>query len=50
MSSVLDQQRSAPPARAARPVLPRRPTRLLALPVHLLDGPVWPWGALFAAT
>ncbi|OQR61652.1 heavy metal translocating P-type ATPase [Streptomyces maremycinicus] len=67
MSSLLDQQRSAPPARAARPVLPRRRTRLLALPearwavaalvlfllalpVYLLDGPVWLWGALFAAT
>ncbi|MFK0114129.1 heavy metal translocating P-type ATPase [Streptomyces sp. NPDC091217] len=67
MSSVLDQQRSAPPAGARRPVPPRRRTRLLALPearwalaalvlfllalpVHLLDGPAWLWGTLFAAT
>ncbi|MEU6811451.1 heavy metal translocating P-type ATPase [Streptomyces sp. NPDC046831] len=66
MSSVLDQ-RSAPPAGAARPVPPRRRTRLLrlpearwalaalvlfllALPVHLMDGPAWLWGTLFAAT
>jgi heavy metal translocating P-type ATPase len=32
MSSVLDQQRSAPPADAPRPASPRRRTRLLALP------------------
>ncbi|MET8116673.1 heavy metal translocating P-type ATPase [Streptomyces prasinus] len=67
MSSVLDQQRSAPPAGASRPAPPRRRTRLLALPearwalaalvlfllalpVHLLDGPTWLWGPLFAAT
>ncbi|MCX2184142.1 heavy metal translocating P-type ATPase [Streptomyces sp. SKN60] len=67
MSSVLDQQRSAPPAGAPRPAPQRRRTRLLAvpqarwalaalvlfllaLPVHLLDGPAWLWGTLFAAT
>ncbi|RPE27064.1 heavy metal-(Cd/Co/Hg/Pb/Zn)-translocating P-type ATPase [Streptomyces sp. Ag109_O5-1] len=67
MSSVLDQQRSVPPAGARRPVPPRRRTRLLALPearwalaalvlfllalpVHLLEGPAWLWGTLFAAT
>ncbi|MYT82343.1 heavy metal-(Cd/Co/Hg/Pb/Zn)-translocating P-type ATPase [Streptomyces sp. MnatMP-M77] len=32
MPSVLDQQRSAPPAGAARPAPPRRRTRTLALP------------------
>ncbi|WP_124266375.1 heavy metal translocating P-type ATPase [Streptomyces sp. ADI98-10] len=66
MPSVLDQ-RPAPPACDPRPALPRRRTRvlalpearwalaalvlfLLALPVHLLGGPVWLWGPLFAAT
>ncbi|WP_369204606.1 heavy metal translocating P-type ATPase [Streptomyces sp. PU-14G] len=32
MSSVLDEQRSAPPVGSVRPVPPRRRTRLLALP------------------
>ncbi|MFE9924865.1 heavy metal translocating P-type ATPase [Streptomyces sp. NPDC005774] len=66
MPSALDQ-RPAPAATGPRPALPRRRTRvlalpearwalaalvlfLLALPVYLLDGPAWLWGALFAAT
>ncbi|WP_405635300.1 heavy metal translocating P-type ATPase [Streptomyces sp. NBC_01178] len=66
MPSVLDQRsappaggpRPAPPRRRAR-VLALPEARwalaslvlfLLALPVHLLHGPGWLWGALFAAT
>ncbi|MGW0999806.1 heavy metal translocating P-type ATPase [Streptomyces sp. NPDC002523] len=66
MSSVLDQRpaptfagpRPAPPPRRTR-VLALAEARwalaslvlfLLALPVYLLDGPVWLWGVLFAAT
>ncbi|MFD4020430.1 heavy metal translocating P-type ATPase [Streptomyces sindenensis] len=66
MSSVLDQRsappaggpRPAPPRRRtrllalpeARWALASLLLFLLALPVHLLDGPGWLWGALFAAT
>ncbi|MEV1045171.1 heavy metal translocating P-type ATPase [Streptomyces sp. NPDC049916] len=65
MPSVLDQ-RSAPPGPAPRPAPPRRTRLLalpearwalaslvlflLALPVHLLGGPGWLSGTLFAAT
>ncbi|MGW1008184.1 heavy metal translocating P-type ATPase [Streptomyces sp. NPDC002520] len=66
MFSVLDQRpaptfagpRPAPPPRRTR-VLALAEARwalaslvlfLLALPVYLLDGPVWLWGVLFAAT
>ncbi|MFF5829538.1 heavy metal translocating P-type ATPase [Streptomyces bacillaris] len=66
MSSVLDQRstppsdttRPAPPRRRtrlltlpeARWALTALVLFLLALPVHLLDGPAWLWGTLFAAT
>ncbi|MEV7915148.1 heavy metal translocating P-type ATPase [Streptomyces griseus] len=66
MSSVLDQRsarpagaaRPAPPRRRtrllalpeARWALAALVLFLLALPVHLLGGPAWLWGALFAAT
>ncbi|GGP84607.1 heavy metal translocating P-type ATPase [Streptomyces sindenensis] len=66
MSSVLDQRsappaggpRPAPPRRRtrllalpeARWALASLLLFLLALPVHLLDGPGWLWGTLFAAT
>ncbi|MGW5048801.1 heavy metal translocating P-type ATPase [Streptomyces griseoluteus] len=65
MSSVLDRASSAPAAQAAgRPrrrtrVLALPEARwalaalvlfLVALPVHLLHGPAWLWGTLFAAT
>ncbi|WP_225825429.1 heavy metal translocating P-type ATPase [Streptomyces naphthomycinicus] len=66
MSSVLDQRsappagtaRPVPPGRRARlPALPEARWALgalvlflLALPVHLLDGPAWLWGTLYAAT
>ncbi len=66
MSSALDRRaapsadpsRSAPPRRRtrllalpeARWALASLALFLLALPVHLLDGPAWLWGALFAAT
>ncbi|MFJ2512895.1 heavy metal translocating P-type ATPase [Streptomyces griseoviridis] len=65
MSSVLEQ-RSAPPVAARPTAPPRRTRLLalpearwalaalalflLALPVHLLGGPAWLWGTLFAAT
>ncbi|MHC5259443.1 heavy metal translocating P-type ATPase [Streptomyces sp. UC4497] len=66
MSSVLDRRpappaagpRPAPPRRRTR-VLALAEARwalvslvlfVLALPVYLLDGPVWLWGVLFAAT
>ncbi|MFG2142792.1 heavy metal translocating P-type ATPase [Streptomyces sp. NPDC048696] len=66
MSSVLDQ-RPAAAATEPRPPVPKRRTRVLALPearwalaalilfvlalpVYLLGGPAWLWGALFAAT
>ncbi|MFJ8276093.1 heavy metal translocating P-type ATPase [Streptomyces griseoviridis] len=65
MSSVLEQ-RSAPPAATrptaplrrtrllalpeARWALAALALFLLALPVHLLGGPAWLWGTLFAAT
>ncbi|MGW4226998.1 heavy metal translocating P-type ATPase [Streptomyces bauhiniae] len=65
MSSVLDHVSSAPAAPAARRprrrtrVLALPEARwalaalvlfLVALPVHLLHGPAWLWGTLFAAT
>ncbi|GGV53391.1 metal-transporting ATPase [Streptomyces griseoflavus] len=66
MSSVLDQRsappagapRPAPPRRRTRLLaLPEARWAfaasvlfLLALPVHLLNGPAWLWGTLFAAT
>ncbi|MFB7330752.1 heavy metal translocating P-type ATPase [Streptomyces adustus] len=66
MSTVLEQRsappigavRPPPPRRRTR-LLATTEARwalaalvlfLLALPVHLMDGPVWLWGALFAAT
>ncbi|PKR45779.1 heavy metal translocating P-type ATPase [Streptomyces sp. EAG2] len=66
MSSVLDQQSAPPAATARPAPPPRRTRLLalpearwalaalvlflLALPLHLLGGPVWLWGPLFAAT
>lgn len=66
MSSVLDQQSASPAAAARPAPPPRRTRLLalpearwalaalvlflLALPLHLLGGPAWLWGALFAAT
>ncbi|MEV7278816.1 heavy metal translocating P-type ATPase [Streptomyces sp. NPDC093111] len=66
MSSALDQRpspsASRPPTAAPRrrtrlPALPEARWAfaalvlfLLALPLHLLDGPAWLWGPLFAAT
>ncbi|MGX1540977.1 heavy metal translocating P-type ATPase [Streptomyces adustus] len=66
MSSVLEQRSAPPigavcpvPPRRRTRLLALPEARwalaalvlfLLALPVHLLDGPVWLWGALFAAT
>ncbi|QGV77045.1 heavy metal translocating P-type ATPase [Streptomyces ficellus] len=66
MSSVLDRRsappsgaaRPAPPRRRtrllalpeARWALAALVLFLVALPVHLLDGPAWLWGTLFAAT
>ncbi|MGW9423205.1 heavy metal translocating P-type ATPase [Streptomyces koyangensis] len=66
MSSVLDQQSAPPSAAARPAPPPRRTRLLalpearwalaalvlflLALPLHLLGGPVWLWGPLFAAT
>ncbi|MPY31500.1 cadmium-translocating P-type ATPase [Streptomyces adustus] len=66
MSTVLEQRsapptgamRPLPPRRQTR-LLATTEARwalaalvlfLLALPIHLMDGPVWLWGALFAAT
>ncbi|MEU7375947.1 heavy metal translocating P-type ATPase [Streptomyces albidoflavus] len=66
MSSVLDQRSASPAAAARPAPPPRRTRLfalpearwalaalvlfLLALPLHLLGGPAWLWGPLFAAT